>query len=326
MPADLARMPHPPSAILQAALAVRWLPAILAACSVVAALPLATPAQASALPLSHAMAASSALATAPPAPLTPQQTQELVQRVLRTEIDAIQDTSHPMQYRLRKTSPRLSTTKQIVETKDGDVARLLAVNNTPLSPEDSQTEAARLEKLLNDPNLQRHRQEREQGDADRIRKIIRALPNAFLYSYAGIADTPSGPSYRLSFQPNPAFDPQYLEAQVLKAMAGELWIDVAQQRVTKLDCKRLHDVDVGWGLLGRLDQGGTLLLEQADVGNRQWRTTRMVMAMNARVFFESKNWDTTLEMTQFAPVPAGITYQQAIHLLQTNPVDSSQPK
>jgi hypothetical protein len=228
-----------------------------------------------------------------------------------------------MQYRLRKTSPRLSTTKLIVETKDGNVARLIAVNDSPLSAAGQQTEAARLQDLFNDPSLQRHRQEREQGDTERARKVIRALPDAFLYQFDGIVDTPQGPSYRLSFQPNPSFDPQALEAQVLKGMAGELWIDIAQQRVTHLEGKRLHAVDYGWGLIGKLDQGGTLLLEQADVGNHQWRTVHMVLIMNARVLFKIIKLDTTLELSQFAPVTAGMTYQQAIELLRASNIPAS---
>jgi hypothetical protein len=222
-----------------------------------------------------------------------------------------------MQYRLHKMSPRLSTTKLIVETKDGDVARLIAINDGPLSADDRQKEEARLQQLLDDPSLQRHRQEREQGDIERARKVMRALPDAFLYSYSGIAQTPQGPSYRLSFQPNPKFDPQDLEAQVLKGMAGELWIDVAQQRVTRLEGKRLHDVDYGWGIFGKLDQGGTLLLEQADIGNRLWRTTHMVLIMNARVLFKTVKLDTTFELSQYSPVSSGLSYQQAIQILDT---------
>jgi hypothetical protein len=222
-----------------------------------------------------------------------------------------------MRYRLRKVSPRLSTTKLIAETKDGDVARLIAINDGPLSPEDQQKEETRLNTLIGDPSLQKHRQQREQDDSDRVRKVMRALPDAFLYQYAGIVDTPQGPSYRLSFQPNPKFDPQDIEAQILKAMAGELWIDCAQQRVTHLQGKRIHDVDYGWSILGKLDQGGTLLLEQADVGNHQWRTTHMVLVMNARVLFKSIKLDTTLELSQYSPVPTGINYQQAIQILRT---------
>ncbi len=54
-------------------------------------------------------------------------------RALANELRAAQDTSHPMRYQLRKTSPRLTTTKEIYETRDGDVARLVAINDKPLS-------------------------------------------------------------------------------------------------------------------------------------------------------------------------------------------------
>lgn len=255
-----------------------------------------------------------------PAPLTNEQAQTLVRRVLQAELEAAktQSLTHPMQYHLRKSSPRYTSTKIIVETKDGAVARLVAVNDSPLSPQDEQTEQSRLSTLLSDPSRQQHRQNREQGDAERAQKIMRALPEAFLYQYAGIVETPQGPSYRMTFQPNPNFDPKALEAQVLKAMAGELWIDIAQQRVTRLEGKRLHDVDYGWGIFGKLNQGGTLLLEQSDVGNHQWRTTKMVLIMDARILFKIVKLDTTLELSQYTPVPAGLTYQQAIQLLNRN--------
>jgi hypothetical protein len=256
--------------------------------------------------------------SAQPAPLSNEETQALVKRALQAELNAAEDTAHPMQYRLHKVSPRLATTKLIVETKDGDVARLVAINDGPLSTEDQRNEENRLQGLLNDPGLQRHRQEREQGDSQRARKVMRGLPDAFLYTFAGIVETPQGPSYRMSFQPNPNFDPQDLEAQVLKGMAGELWIDVAQQRVTRLEGKRIRDVDYGWGILGKLDQGGTLLLEQADIGNHQWRTIHMVLVMNARLLIKTVKLDTTLELSEFAPVAAGMSYQQAIQMLEAH--------
>jgi hypothetical protein len=260
-----------------------------------------------------------AMARNAPAPgpirLSNEEAQALVKLTLQTELNAAQDLAHPMQYRLRKMSPRIATTKLIVETKDGDVARLVAINDSPLSLADQQNEESRLQGLLNDPNLQRHRQEREQGDTERARKVMRALPDAFLYTFSGVVGTPEGESYRLSFQPNPKFDPQDLESQVLKGMAGEMWIDVAQKRVTRLEGKRIHDVDYGWGILGKLDQGGTLLLEQSEVGNHQWRTTHMVLVMNARVLLKIIKLDTTLELSQFTPVDTGMNYKDAIQLL-----------
>src|ERR1700679_2509394 len=58
--------------------------------------------------------------------LDPAEAQTLVQRALATELRTAQDPDHPMRYRLHKTSPRLTSTKEILETKDGDVARLVA--------------------------------------------------------------------------------------------------------------------------------------------------------------------------------------------------------
>jgi hypothetical protein len=264
-----------------------------------------------------------AQANPPAKDLSSEEAQAMVKRVLQAELTAVEDTSHPMQYRLRKSSPRLATTKLLVESRDGDVARLLAINDTPLNAQDAQNEQARLQTLLKEPEMQRKRKEREQADSERAKKIMRALPYAFNYAFAGFTQTPEGPSYRFTFQPNPKFDPQDLEAQVLKGMAGELWIDVAQQRVTRLEGKRLYDVNYGLGILGKLDQGGTLLLEQADIGDHQWRTTHMVLIMNARVLFKTVKLDTTLELSSYVPVATALSYQQAIQILeQSNPTQT----
>ena len=69
-----------------------------------------------------------------------------------------------MRYRLRKSSPRLTSTKEIVETREGAVARLLAIDDKPLSQDDEHKEQARLDGLLADPGLQRHRKQSEDQD------------------------------------------------------------------------------------------------------------------------------------------------------------------
>ena len=71
-------------------------------------------------------------------------TTALVKRALAAEVRAAQDTQHPMRYHLRKSTPRLTSTKIIFETKDGAVARLIAINDKPLSAEDEQKEQDRL--------------------------------------------------------------------------------------------------------------------------------------------------------------------------------------
>jgi hypothetical protein len=241
---------------------------------------------------------------------------DLVTHVLATELNSVQDKQHPMRYRLRKSSPRITTTKEIFETKDGAVARLIDLNDKPLGPEDEEKEQARLSGLLNDPSRQQHRKQAEDDDMRRALKVMRALPNAFIYQFSGEGLGPTGNMKRFTFKPNANFDPPDLETQALSAMAGEIWIDVAQERVVRLEGHLQQDVDFGWGILGRLDKGGWIVIEQADVGNHQWRIVRFQMVMNGRVLLKTKSFDTTEDESKFVPVPLGLGYAQAIQTLQ----------
>jgi hypothetical protein len=240
----------------------------------------------------------------------------IVERALAAELATAQDDTHPMRYRLRKSTPRLTSTKEIVETKDGDVAHLVSINDSPPGPADQQKDEARLDELLADPDRQRHRKQSEDADTVRALKVLRALPKAFLYEYAGTV--PSGPitAEKFTFRPNPKFNPPDLETQVLTELTGEIRIDPAHERVIRLEGHLQHDVDFGWGILGRLNKGGWIAIDQADVGGGQWRVVRFQMVMNGRVFIKTRSFDTTEEETQFVPVPVGLSYQQAIQMLR----------
>jgi hypothetical protein len=249
---------------------------------------------------------------------------DLAHRALAAELNGAQDAQHPMRYCLRKSSPRLTTTKEIFETKDGAVARLIAINDRPLSSSEEQKEEARLDSLLDDPGKQRHRRQAELDDTNRVLKVIRALPSAFLYQYAGSGMGPSGKVEKFTFVPNPDFDPPDLDTEALTEMKGELWIDAKQGRVARLEGHLQNDVNFGWGMLGRLDKGGWIVIEQADVGDHQWRIVHFQMSINGRVFFRSKNFDTAEDETDFASVPPGTGYGEAIQILRAVPSKAQQ--
>lgn len=242
---------------------------------------------------------------------------DLVNRALANELRAAQDSTHPMQYQLRKATPRLTSTKHIIETKDGAVARLLTVNDGPPSLADRQKDDARLDTLLADPSRQRKRKQSQRDDTGRALKVLRALPRAFLYQYAGSDSVGSATLARYAFTPNPKFSSSDLELLVLTAMSGTLTIDTVHERVVRLEGHLQQDVDIGWGILGRLNNGGWLTIDQADVGAGVWRITRFQMNMSGRVFFKTRSFDTLEEESQFAPVPVDLTYQQAIQILRS---------
>jgi hypothetical protein len=222
-----------------------------------------------------------------------------------------------MRYRLRKSSPRLTSTKEIVETADGDVARLLLFNDQTLTQTQEQAEQARLDALLSDPSLQQHRKQSEDSDTSRAMKILRVLPAAFVYQFSGAGTAPSGTIEKFTFKPNPQFSPPDLETQILTAMAGEIWIDPVQERVVRLAGSLQQDKDIGWGIIGELDKGGWVQIDQADVADHQWRIVHLQLKMSGRMLFKTKVSDSVQDYTEFAPVPAGLNYKQAIQLLRS---------
>jgi hypothetical protein len=272
--------------------------------------------------------ALSMLSQTPQPVLAPGDAQALVQRALATESRAAQDlshASHPMRYQLHKASPRLTTTKEIVETHDGDVARLLSINDQPLTPTDEAQEQARLRALIDNPNLQQHRKQSEDSDTARALKVLRVLPTAFLYEFAGAAATPQGTVEKYNFKPNPQFDPPDLETGVLTAMAGELWVDPVEERVVRLAGSLQQDKDFGLGILGELDKGGYVEIDQANVGSHQWRITHLKLVMNGRVLFKAKNSNSVQEYSHFEPLPPNLNYKQAIQMLRTNAWPANSP-
>jgi hypothetical protein len=217
-----------------------------------------------------------------------------------------------MRYLLRKSSPRLTVTRRIYETREGAVARLLATNDKPLSAADDRKEDARLAGLTLDPGRQKRRKQGEDADRARVVKALRNLPAAFVYQDAGPMEADGRTVERFTFKPNPSYSPPDIEMQVLTQVAGEIWIDPVQQRAVHLEGKLQNDVDFGWGILGRLYRGGWIRIDQTDIGGGVWRIVRLQMAMNARVVWKTRNFDTLEEESDFVPLPADITYKEAV--------------
>jgi hypothetical protein len=264
-----------------------------------------------------------ALAAARISPAQPEQSAgidptALVRRAVQHRMDAEQ-THQPLRYVLRKTDEQHDTTKDIIETSQGDVARLVAINGQPLSAEANQAELDRLHTLANHPEIQQHRHQREQKDAARVDRLMRLLPDAFLYRYEGMTGCAAGSCYRLSFSPNPHFTPPDMEASIFRGLAGEVWIDQEQERLTHLDAHVIANVDFGWGILGELDKGGTILLEQSDIGGHDWELTHLKLNLTGKALMvRSLNIQITEQASHFTQVPPGLDYSKAIQLLENS--------
>lgn len=240
----------------------------------------------------------------------------LVRRAVQHRLDM--DQGHTMlRYVLRKKDARRETTKEIIETKDGDVARLIAVDGKPLSAEAERAEMERLDTLAAHPELEEHRRRSEMKDQARIDRLLGMLPDAEIYTFEGIVPCDSGACYKLNFIPNPRFVPPDIESDFLRGFAGSVWIDQAQERLTRLDAHLIEDIDFGFGILGKVNKGGTAQLRQTDVGGHEWKLTELNVNLTGRaLLFKVVDVQIDERTSDFSPVASGMGYRDAIRILK----------
>lgn len=232
---------------------------------------------------------------------------------------------HFLRYELHKKDDRRDTTKQIIETKDGDVARLIAVEGKPLSPEANKAELARLDNLAEHPELQEKRRKEEDEDNKRVSDLMKLLPDAMLYKIEATEPCTTGECYRMSFTPKPDWHGPALESDLLRGVAGEVWVDTKQERLVRLDANFISDVNFGMGILARLYKGSTARLEQTDVGpelgsGHDWELTGLTLHISGKaLLFKAIDVQTKEETSHFAQVPQGMTYRDAIKMLENEP-------
>jgi hypothetical protein len=240
----------------------------------------------------------------------------LVKRVVENELAAGQDKSH-FRFKLRKETPKGSSVKEIIETPRGSLARLVAINDQPPSEEQRKSDDARLNQLLRDPEEQEKKFKEQKEDGSRAETMVKLLPVAFIYTYAGTENTPDGEVVDYRFEPDPKFDPPSREAQVFAGMAGVLGLNVKYMRLYKIDAHLFKDVNFGWGILGRLDKNGTLYVEQHHIEGMRWEATRMFLNLTGKaLFFKKLEFIEKEFASDFHRVPDQLSLDQAAEMLR----------
>jgi hypothetical protein len=248
---------------------------------------------------------------------------ELVRTAVANEVAAANDTSTKHMFRSRKQTLQGSQTRLYVETREAIAGMTIAYNDQPLTPEQMQSDESRLAGLVGNPEQLSRKHSQEQENAERTLRIVKALPEAFLYDYEGeekgVADFGKDGArlVRLKFRPNPAYEPPSRVEQVLAGMQGVVLIDAAARRVARIDGTLFKEVGFGWGILGHLDKGGHFLVEQRDVGDGSWDISRMSLTFTGKILlFKSIAIKSDEVFSDFRRVPADTTFAEGVEMLK----------
>ena len=257
------------------------------------------------------------------APGDAQDAAALVRTTIQHEIKAAEEDHTRWRYKLRKQTATGSYTREVIDTDEGSVARTIAINDKPLTPEQRIADDQRLEKFLASPADQQKKRREAKQDEAQVKKMFQSFPEAFVYSYAE-PPAKGAESVKLKFDPNPAYTPTSHETQVFAALTGAMTIDPVHQRIVKMDGHLMRDVKFGYGILAHLDQGGKFFMEKTRVAGDYWTLTSLKLSFRGKaLMFKSLTLNEEQSFSDFHHVPHGISLKQGVEMLSKPASDST---
>jgi hypothetical protein len=222
------------------------------------------------------------------------------------------DHSH-WRYRAHREDERSNYDRDIVETKDGEIARTILLWGRPLSADERQRDEERMKRLVEDPDERAKRAKREKEDSDKGHQMFRAIPDAFIFKYDGMDNG----LVRLSFFPNPHYDPPTRDLRVFRALSGKMWIDANARHLVRIEGQLFEDVTFGWGILARLNKGGTFNVNLREVGPGHWDMVSLDVHMSGHaVLFKNISVRQHQTQSEFRRVPDNLTIAQGYEMLE----------
>jgi hypothetical protein len=204
--------------------------------------------------------------------------------------------------------------ENVVETTDGPLRRLIAIDNRPLTPDEAAAEQRRIDRLVSNPDEFRRQNQAHKDDEDRATQLLQLLSSDFVLTPDGEANG----CLRFNFQPKPDFRPASYQERVAHEMAGTISLKRPEDRLCTLDATILHPVEFGFGMLGHIDQGGHFSLARKQVDAKNWKSDHISVHINGRILMlKSLAQDQDAVRAGIRIVPQNLTLAQAAQM--TNP-------
>jgi hypothetical protein len=206
-------------------------------------------------------------------------------------------------------------TERVVETAQGRVRLLTAIDGTPLPPERAQQERDRLTAIAANPaDFIRH-ELAQKNDEEHARHLLELLPRDFLFDNVRLQDG----VWHLDYHPNPEISPLAIEDQVLHGMSGWLTIDERQLRLLHIEGRLPQDVSIGFGLLANIHAGSHFSSDRQLVDGH-WRTVHVITDIRGKAaLFKSVSRSSDLTRSEFHYLDRNITVSEAVDLLLHGP-------
>jgi hypothetical protein len=253
---------------------------------------------------------------------------ELAEDAVANELKLIQFQHSYLRYRVHTKDAKGDQVRDVIESKDGTVARVVLRSDRALTTDEDAREHARLQAMLDSPSAFEKHIQKDVSGKKTATDLVKMMPEAMTFSFVPgqpqREHKPAGTAaeYVLDFKPNPKWNPPTMTSQALTGIEGRCWIDAKTHHLTRLEATIFQGVNFGYGIFGHIFPGGQLTLEQEQVGEQRWMVDRFIDQLTMRVVVKTLKESTDWYAFEFSPVKE-MGYQEAIHVLLATPLPGS---
>lgn len=253
----------------------------------------------------------------------PDQIKHIVEQATDYQVHYMTHDGVYFRYRVHRIDSKEDTLRDLIESKDGTLGRLLQHNGQPLTADEDKTERDRLQKLLDSGDLSGKRKEQQHARAYGV-ELARAMPAAMLYTPTDgqpQLQNLDRPQLVLDFAPNPQFRPATTAQGLLSGLSGRLWIDSADHHIVRMEVHAQRNLDLAMGILVRVYSGGTIEYDQRRIAENQYAYTHVRMHLRLReLMFRTVPYESDLTAFEIKPLTEQPSGPDAIRSLLSDNV------
>jgi hypothetical protein len=203
--------------------------------------------------------------------------------------------------------------EEVVETEQGILRRLIAIDGRPLSPEKQKSEDERVAQQIIHPEKSRGPNVDRAPDEKNRQRILTALTTAFVFTYGGEVEG----CKIVHFAPNSAFKPASTQEHILSFLEGTAYVNESQKRFCSIDATLSQKVEIGFGLIGVLEKGGHVHIDRMQAAPGAWENSRVKLHVVGRTFVvRNASQDIDQKRTNIREIPAHLTLAQAAEFIK----------
>jgi hypothetical protein len=169
--------------------------------------------------------------------------------------------------------------------------RLMAVDGVPLDPAALKARDEARKKSLEDEaaararetSRERERRESKEAEArkerqDTVDDVFRVYEIAFL----GRETVDGYQSVVASLEPRPNVATRSEVGKYFSKFRGRAWVSEHDYQVVKVEMEAVENLNVGWGILGRVHKGSRMIVERRKVNDEVWLPARVTFEVLGR--------------------------------------------